>query len=60
MKRTTAIILLSLIVLLILATFLTGVFGGPDAAPVLRGLLFFDVVFPAVIYLYLLFKKRKK
>ena len=53
-RRIAALLLALLILILFAATLLVGIFGGSSSLPLLRVLIFSDVVSPAVIYGYLL------
>ena len=59
-KRIFAMLLILLLLALFAATLITGVVGGPEQLPLLKALIFCDVVVPAVIYGYLLISRRKK
>ena len=60
LARGAALFLVILLLALIAATLIVGVFGGPDQASTLHALIFADVVVPVVIYAYLLFLKQMK
>ena len=59
-KRILAMLLILLLLALFAATLITGVVGGPKQLPLLKALIFCDVVVPAVIYGYLLISRRRK
>ena len=59
-KRILAMLLILLLLALFAATLITGVVGGPEQLPLLKALIFCDVVVPAVIYGYLLISRRRK
>ena len=60
LARGAALFLVILLLALIAATLIVGVFGGPDQASTLHALIFADVVIPVVIYAWLLFVKQMK
>ena len=60
LARGAALFLVVLLLALIAATLIVGVFGGPGQASLLKALIFADVVLPVLIYAYLLFIKQMK
>ena len=60
LARGAALFLVVLLLALIAATLIVGVFGGPEQASLLKALIFADVVLPVLIYAYLLFIKQMK
>ena len=60
LARGAALFLVILLLALIAATLIVGVFGGPGQASLLKALIFADVVLPVLIYAYLLFIRQMK
>lgn len=59
-KRIAAASLIACILLLFIATLLTGLFGKEDQLPLLRALIFLDVTVPAVIYGFILITRNRR
>lgn len=58
LKRALALFFVVLLLFLFAATLLVGIFGGADQAPLLRALIFLDVVVPVILYGFLLITKQ--
>ena len=60
MKRVFSFALALFLILILLATLIVGLFGGPDGAPFLRALIFIDITIPVVIYGFLLITRHTR
>lgn len=60
MKRVFSFALALFLILILLATLIVGLFGGPDRAPLLRALIFIDITIPVVIYGFLLITRHTR
>ncbi len=60
MKRVFSFALVLFLILILLATLIVGLFGGPDGAPLLRALIFMDITIPVVIYGFLLMTRNTR
>lgn len=60
MKRVFSFALALFLILILLATLIVGLFGGPDRAPLLRTLIFMDITVPVVIYGFLLITRHTR
>ena len=60
MKRVFSFALALFLILILLATLIVGLFGGPDRTPFLRALIFMDITIPVVIYGFLLMTRNTR
>ena len=60
MKRVFSFALALFLILILLATLIVGLFGGPDRAPLLRALICMDITIPVVIYGFLLITRHTR
>lgn len=60
MKRVFSFALALFLILILLATLIVGLFGGPDRAPLLRALILMDITIPVVIYGFLLITRHTR
>ena len=60
MKRVFSFALALFLILILLATLIVGLFGGPDRAPLLRALISMDITIPVVIYGFLLITRHTR
>ena len=58
MKRVFSFALALFLILILLATLIVGLFGGPDR--LLRALIFMDITIPVVIYGFLLITRHTR